>query len=154
MNGDSKTRKALQQVSPGPLTDVDQLEVALLVDSLSKTHFKEKPEHLTNYEHDILYPEAVIWALRKMYNIDFKKAESKYLESFKKTEEEILKQKCNQFLKKQQETSLTEASVENESMNEAKEEEETESLPDLKPNHSSISMDTKEHQQENTSTVN
>jgi hypothetical protein len=149
LNGDVKTRKALQQIAPGPLIDQDQLEVALLVDELSKTHFKEKPEHLTNYEHDILNPEAVMWALKKMYNISNRKAEEKYLEGFKRTEEEILKQKCNEFLLNQQETSLIETSIQNETKNEEineKEKEEDESLPDLKPNQSSISIDFKEDQ--------
>ena len=138
MNGDAKTRKRLEQISPGPLIEKDQLEVATLVTELSRTYFKEKPDILINYEHDILYPEAVIWALKKRYNCTLKKAEAKYLEGFKRTQEEVIKQKCNEFILKQQSTTTTESdSLETSLLNESKtaqDHESDESLPDLRPN--------------------
>jgi hypothetical protein len=92
----------MEQQSPGPLIDQHQQEVHEIVSNLSKEYFRQKPVHLTNYEHDILYPEAVIWSIQKKFNLNKSRAEQKYLDGFKRTPEEIMKQKCNEFLIKRQ----------------------------------------------------
>lgn len=98
-------------MSPGPLVHEDQLVVANMVNELSRLNFKQKPDNLPNYEHDILYPEAVIWSIKQKYYLNNKKAELKYNEGFKRTPEEILKQKCNEYLSGQQLNEDTDQSV-------------------------------------------
>lgn len=42
--------------------------------------------------------QAVIWGLRKLEDLTYKKAENKYKKGFKRTDEEKLKQRCNEIL--------------------------------------------------------
>ena len=75
-----------------------QHKVAGYIEAFSKEVFIDKPAHLTNYEYDVLYPEAVIWALRKKEGLTYRKAEMKYEEGFKMTTEEMIKQRCHEIL--------------------------------------------------------
>jgi hypothetical protein len=85
--------------SPGPLIDEHQLNLATFVIEISNHYYEDKPCHLTSYEYDVLYPEAVIFGIRKIENsLSYKKADTKYAQSFKLTKEEITKQKCHEIL--------------------------------------------------------
>lgn len=55
-------------------------------------------ERFRLYDYDVLYPEAVIWAIRKLENVGYAKAEAKYKSGFPLTDEEKIKLACNQLL--------------------------------------------------------
>ncbi len=44
--------------------------------------------------------KAVIWGLRKLHHLTYKKAELKWKQGFKSTKEELIKRKCNEILNK------------------------------------------------------
>lgn len=124
LNADSRTRRLkLKFTYVGPLVDEDQLKLGQYLVELCKNTYLDKPQHLTTYDYDVLYPEvsllllwklilkwikinfnanfkAVIWGLRKIYNLTYKKAESKYKQGFRQTTEELIKRKCNEILNK------------------------------------------------------
>lgn len=105
--------------SPGPLVEEDQQTLAKLVEEISKEHYKPKASNLDKYEYDVLYPEAVIWALMKLENVSYSKAELKYRQGFKRTEEEIIRQRCNEILNKLN-ASLDDSNCNNHELNESK----------------------------------
>lgn len=111
--GDVKNRKAMKFSSPGPLIISHQSQLADMLESLQKIHFPNKPSHLKNYEYDVLYPEAVIWAIQRLDDVNYKKAELKYKKGFQQTKEELTKQKCNEILHKINEKSNKQKIVDN-----------------------------------------
>jgi hypothetical protein len=88
-----------------------QQELAKLVLDLSKTYYVTKPPSLDQYEYDVLYPEAIIWGLRRMDNMSYTRAERKYEEGFKRTPEELLKEQCNEILNEQIKPTTSSATV-------------------------------------------
>ena len=138
LKADSTTRRTqLKFSSPGPLIVAHQESLAKILEDLSSNNYKDKPMHLKNYEYDVLYPEvsqpperktagaksdwsfihysfkSVIWALQKVDELSYKKAESKYKMGFKRTEEEIIKSKCNEILTRIQKTQGDEMDINN-----------------------------------------
>ena len=134
LKADSTTRSTqLKFSSPGPLIVAHQESLAKILEDLSSNNYKDKPMHLKNYEYDVLYPEvsrppepkttgaksnwssfkSVIWALQKVDELSYKKAESKYKMGFKRTEEEIIKSKCNEILNRIQKTLGDEMDINN-----------------------------------------
>ena len=57
----------------------------------------EKRKNITNLSNN-LNKKAVIWALMKSENLTYAKAERKYRMGFKRTDEEAIKQRCNEIL--------------------------------------------------------
>ena len=47
-----------------------------------------------------LIEQAIIWAIMKCDSVTYKKAELKYKQGFKQTQEELDKQRCNEILNK------------------------------------------------------
>lgn len=95
---DTRNRRRLRCGYVGPLVSDDQLALAKYLCELSEHNFKEKP---SNYEYDVLYPEAVIWALMKMEELTYKRAELKCRQGFKLSKEERIKSKCNDIINRQ-----------------------------------------------------
>ncbi|CAF0703869.1 unnamed protein product [Brachionus calyciflorus] len=114
IEGDLKTRRKMKFSSPGPLVEDDQQKLAKFINDLSKEKYENKQENLNSYEYDVLYPEAVIFGLRKMYNLTYSRAELKYKQGFKRTDEERIKQRCNIIL-----NNLESKSDKNSSMNDS-----------------------------------
>lgn len=100
LEGGPAVRKTMRFERPGPLVLEHQTALAKLLGSLQQTHFASKPAHLRNYDYDVLYPEAVIWAIQKHENLALSKAELKYNDGFTQTSEEATKQRCNEILVK------------------------------------------------------
>jgi hypothetical protein len=42
-----------------------------------------------NYVYDVLYPEAVVWGLQRLYNINYSLAYEKYINGFERSAEEL-----------------------------------------------------------------
>ena len=100
-------------MSTGPLVSEHQEQLVRFLTDLSKKYYKDKPSNLTNYEYDVMYPEAIIWGIMKLdKEITYKKADLKYIKGIVRTDEEMVKQKCNEILNKQNKLnkSLTDAS--------------------------------------------
>lgn len=51
--------------------------------------------------------KAVIWAIQRLDDVNYKKAEHKYKKGFQQTKEELTKQKCNEILNKINKESVT-----------------------------------------------
>ena len=99
LKADVLTRREMDFKSPGPLIEEDQQKVAAFVTNIEEEYYLDKPANLTKYNYDVLYPEAVIWALRKMNSrLSYLRAEKIYQESFKQTEEEMEYQRCHEIL--------------------------------------------------------
>lgn len=54
----NKRKKSLKNEHVGPLVSEHQIEIGCYLTKLSAEFYKDKPESLTNYEHDVLYPEV------------------------------------------------------------------------------------------------
>ena len=129
LNGDFKQRKTMKFSSVGPITDEDGVLILQYLGDITKTYYPNKPTYLKNYECDILYYEAVVWALMKVKNISRKKASMDYSKNiFNSTKEEKIKRRCNLIL-----SDITEASanLSAESASESKHFQDDESLVDL-----------------------
>lgn len=96
---------ALKCEHKGPLIEEHQKDLKYLLYNLSREYFSSKPISLNNYENDVLYPEAVIWAIKKQDNYTDTRAEKKFQQGFHITEEEIIKQKCVDFVQNLPKTS-------------------------------------------------
>ncbi len=99
LSADARERRRMR-FTVGPLLDDDQIELAKYTRAICNDYYKDKPKHLVNYEFDVLYVEAVIWAIMRTDNISYKKAEMKYKHGFKQTHEELVKSKCNDILQR------------------------------------------------------
>jgi hypothetical protein len=112
---DNSTRRKISELfTPGPLTVEHQKQLYSMVDELSRENFPDKPTHLVNYEYDILYTQAVLYGLMKLDpTLTIKKAKVKLEQGFVRTEEELLKQQCNQILNKLNISNIDEKEDEN-----------------------------------------
>jgi hypothetical protein len=99
LNADARERRRMC-FTVGPLVEDDQIQLAKYVRTVSNDFYKNKPKHLISFEFDVLYVEAVIWAIMKTDGVAYKKAESKYKHGFKQTHEELVKSKCNEIMLK------------------------------------------------------
>lgn len=100
IKGTPLERKDMRFCSPGPLIPEHQKVIAEILINLSTTYYPDKASHLKTYEYDVLYPEALIWAIRKLDKTTQRKAESKYKLGIEQTNEESMKQRCNEILLK------------------------------------------------------
>jgi hypothetical protein len=98
LSGTVKDRKEMNFCSPGPLLIDHQKELAQNLEQLQIAHFPTKPAHLTSFTYDVIYPEAVIWAIKRLDKCTLTKAVSTYKAGFRQTSEEAIKQKCNELL--------------------------------------------------------
>jgi hypothetical protein len=101
LNGSSieRSKIAIEKMGLGPVTHDDSMTICQYLQDICKKHFKSKPQHLKNYEIDVLYYEAVIWALMKSKNIKRKQACSMYEKNiFNYTCEEKSKSICHDLL--------------------------------------------------------
>ncbi len=96
--GTLKDRKEMRFCSPGPLLIDHQKKLADNLQQLESVHFSTKPAHLTSFTYDVIYPEAVIWAIKRLDKCSTAKATSTYKIGFRQTSEEARKQRCNELL--------------------------------------------------------
>ena len=102
-SADARTRrKELAFVATGPLVLTHQTElVNMLKEICPESH--ELMHRFSTYDYDVLYPEAVIWALQKMHRTAYARAEARYKSGFELDDEERLKHACNRILNEENE---------------------------------------------------
>lgn len=113
LNGCSSERSkiGIDKMGLGPVTHDDCMAICQYLQDICKKHYKTKPKHLKNYEIDVLYYEAVIWALMKSKSIKRKQACNMYEKNiFNYTSEEKLKSLCHDILNRVNQAETTDPS--------------------------------------------